>query len=121
LYIGAIQAGFFGIVLLFTEFYYRWDWINLEIPSPALYADVSSAFLIVMSIWTFYVAYSMDTNLWIILAGSAFGRIVYFFIALNGFLIESNEFLYVLIGITDCIIGLSLVYVTIQFKKSISG
>jgi hypothetical protein len=72
-----------------------------------------------MSIWTFYVAYSMNPNLWIILAGSAFGRIVYFLIALNGFLIGSNEFLYVLIGITDLLIGLILVYITLKFRKFI--
>ena len=119
LIIGAIQAGFFGVILLFREFYYQWDWINLEIPSPPLYANVSATFLIVMSFWTFYIAKNMYSELWIIIAGSSIGRIVYFSIALIGFLTNSNEFMYVLIGVSDLLIGISFIYVAYRLRKSV--
>ena len=118
LFVGAIQAGFFGVVLIFREFYYTWDWINLKIPSPSLYADVSAVFLLVMSFWTFYIAKKMQPEFWIIIAGSSAGRIIYFNIALVGFLTSSNEFMYVLIGLSDLLIGISLIYVAYRLKKA---
>ncbi|MFW9927813.1 MAG: hypothetical protein ACFFD1_00300 [Candidatus Thorarchaeota archaeon] len=118
LYISSIQAAFFGIALIFRDFYYNWSWINLKMPEPPLYANVASAFLLIIALWTFYVGYTMNQDLWIIPAGSALGRIFYFLISFLGFIYGSNEFLYTLIGLTDLIIGIGLIIVTFKFRNN---
>ena len=113
----AAQAGFFGFILFFRNFYYHWDWIALRIPDPPLYADVSSVFLLVIAGWTLYVAFNNHPTLWIIPAGSALGRTLYFFISIFGFLTGINEGFYVLIGLTDIFFAIILVKIALEMRK----
>lgn len=117
LLLGGIQALLVGFLLFFRYFYFTW--FNLLLPSPRLYGDISSAFLITIGLWLIYSAYKIPytPELWIIPAGSALGRSFYFSIASIGYLTGSNHVIYLLLGFSDIFFAIILSWVAIVMKK----
>ncbi|MFW9856549.1 MAG: hypothetical protein ACFFFG_15970 [Candidatus Thorarchaeota archaeon] len=112
-----------GILLLLRDLFFSWPLINLQIPSPRLYGDVSAAFLISIGVWLIFTAYKYPdpgaVHLWIIPAGSALGRVVYFSFTVVGLFNRTNEFIYFLLGLSDVLFAIILLWVTYIMRKTL--
>ncbi len=101
LYAGGIHAAVVGILVILRKFYF--GFFQMRLPEPQLYGDLSAAFLITVGFWLIWAGYKGDhvPELWVIPAGSATGRLIYFILAVIGFFLKKNEILYVVVGLSD--------------------
>jgi len=106
-----------GILLFWREFFF--SSLNMSLPSPPLYGNIASAFLITIGIWLSWTAYKMPNSpeLWVIPAGSAIGRIIYFGMSLLGFLNGENELIYVLLGLSDIFFSIILIWIVLAMRR----
>ncbi len=116
IFAGGIHATLVGVLLSIRELYYHF--IGLELPRPRLYGDMAAWFLIVIGMWLIWSSLKMPKvmELWIIPVGSAIGRLVYFLMALIGWVIGTTHIIYLYLSFTDVFFALVQLWAVIKMK-----
>ncbi len=117
LILGGIHAISVGVLLSLREIYY--GLVGLELPHPRLYGDMAAWFLVVIGVWLIWAGVKLPQaqELWIIPIGSAVGRMVYFMMALVGWLFGITHVIYFFLSLTDVFFAMVQIWATIRLRS----